>query len=171
LDRDDLPRVGEIDRSEQIEVLFEQQGTRLVERHGRWTAAPWDAKGAGDHSVQAKVRDLERYLDRGGQALGAFVGGRMVGIGVVVPHLRPGIAQLAFLHVSEASRATGIGGRLCEHLEDIARAAGDATMVVSGSPSKNTVHFYHRRGFAASAEPLAELFELEPDDIHMQKSL
>lgn len=152
-------------------MLFEQQGTRLVGRHGRWTAEPWAAAGDGEHSVQTKVRELERYLDRGGQALGAFVGGRMVGIGVVVPDLRPGIAQLAFLHVSEASRATGIGGRLCEQMEDIARAAGDATMVVSGSPSENTVRFYRGRGFSPSAEPVAELFELEPDDIHMQKTL
>ena len=31
-----------------------------------------------------------------------------MGIGVVVPHLRPKIAQLAYLHVSAAFRGTGI---------------------------------------------------------------
>ena len=93
------------------------------------------------------------------------------GIGVVVPHLRPRIAQLAFLHVSAPLRATGIGSRLSEQLEQIARAAGDSDMVVSATPSENTVRFYLGRGFQPMAEPLAELFELEPEDVHMRKVL
>ena len=63
---------------------------------------------------------------RAGSLLGAFSGGQLVGIGVVVPHLRPAIAQLAFLHVSEAFRAAGIGSRLCDDLELMARDAGDS---------------------------------------------
>jgi hypothetical protein len=44
-------------------------------------------------------------------------------------------------------------------------------MVVSATPSTNTVHFYLGRGFEPTAEPLPELFELEPEDIHMEKQL
>jgi hypothetical protein len=33
------------------------------------------------------------------------------------------------------------------------------------------VHFYAHRGFETTAEPLAELHELEPADIHMRKAL
>ena len=40
--------------------------------------------------------ELQHYVDNG--ALGALFSGRLIGIGVVVPHLRPGITQLAFLH-------------------------------------------------------------------------
>ena len=97
--------------------------------------------------------------------------GTAVGIGVVVPHRRPGIAQLAFLHVSAPLRATGIGSRLSEQLEQIARTAGDSEMVVSATPSENTVHFYRRRGFEPMADPLVELSELEPEDVHMRKKL
>jgi hypothetical protein len=53
-----------------------------------------------------------RYADAGGIARGAFSDGRLVGIGVVVRHLRPGIAQLVFLHVSRDFRAAGVGSRL-----------------------------------------------------------
>jgi GNAT superfamily N-acetyltransferase len=120
---------------------------------------------------EAQVNTLEHYVDNGGIALGAFASGRLVGIGVVVPHLRPRIAQLAFLHVSAPLRATGIGSCLSEQLEQIARTAGDSDMVASATPSENTGRFYLGRGFQPMAEPLAELFELEPDDVHMSKVL
>lgn len=88
-----------------------------------------------------------------------------------MPHLRPGIAQLAFLHVSAPFRARGIGSRLSEQLEQIARAAGHSEMVVSATPSENTVRLYLRRGFQPMADPLAELFDVEPEDVHMRKIL
>jgi GNAT superfamily N-acetyltransferase len=169
LGRSELARVAEIDRTERIDVLYDQDGERLVERHGAWNAAPWDSGGRDEHSVEAKERELNGYVDRGGAALGALVGGRLVGIGVVVPHIRPGISQLAFLHVSAPWRAAGIGSRLSEELDAIARVAGDASMVVSATPSGGTVRFYLSRGFLPTAEPLAELLELEPEDVHMHK--
>jgi GNAT superfamily N-acetyltransferase len=117
------------------------------------------------------VHAVEQYVHAGGIALGAFARGRLVGIGVVVPHFRPGIAQLAFLHVSAPLPATGIGTRLSEQLEQIARGVGDSDMVVSATPSGNTVRFYLGRGFQPVTEPLAELFGLEPEDVHMRKLL
>ena len=171
LGRSELSRVGEIDRRERIDVLYDQHGAELVARHGNWNASAWDPDGHGEHSVESQVHALEHYVDAGGIALGAFADDRLVGIGVVVPHLRPTIAQLAYLHVSAPSRATGIGTRLCEQLDEIARTAGDSEMVVSATPSENTVRFYRGRGFQPMAEPLAELFELEPEDVHMHKVL
>lgn len=58
-----------------------------------------------------------------------------------------------------------------EQLEELARVAGDASMVVSATPSGNTVRFYLSRGFVPTAEPLAELVELEPEDVHMHKAI
>jgi GNAT superfamily N-acetyltransferase len=171
LDRDDLWRVAEIDRTEHISVLYDQRGTELVARPGDWSSPPWDPDGDGDHSVAAMGRLLEHELDAGGVALGASVDGRLVGIGVVVPHLRPSIAQLAFLHVSAPWRATGIGSLLSAQLDEIARAGGATEMVVSATPSENTVRFYLARGFRPMAEPLVELFDLEPADVHMHKVL
>jgi GNAT superfamily N-acetyltransferase len=104
-------------------------------------------------------------------AFGGFVDGRLVGIGVVVPHLRPAVAQLAFLHVTQTFRAAGIGSRLSGELEQVARGAGDSSMVVSATPSANTVRFYQGRGFELMAQPLPELFEREPEDVHMRKVL
>jgi GNAT superfamily N-acetyltransferase len=88
---------------------------------------------------------------------------------VVVPHIRPAIAQLAFLHVSQDFRGAGLGSRLSADLELIARRAGDIEIVVSATPSKNTVRFYLGRGYRPMARPLPELLELEPEDVHIGK--
>jgi len=171
LRRTELSRVAEIDRRERIDVQYVQHGTELVARHGRWNSLAWDPVGDGEHSVVAQLRMLEHYVDAGGTALGAFAGEPLVGIGVVVPHLRPGIAQLAYLMVTAPARATGVGSRLCEQLDEIARTAGDSDMVVTATPTGNTVRFYLGRGFQPMEEPLPELFELEPEDVHMRKAL
>lgn len=171
LDRAELARVGEIDRSEHIEVLYEQDGTELVARHGDWQAAAWDLDGHGEHSVGAQVRALEAYADGGGVSFGAFADGRLVGVGTVVPAIRPGIAQLAYLHVSAPWRAAGIGGRLAGQLEEVARSAGAVEIVVSATPTGGTVRFYLGRGFRLTAEPLPELVALEPEDVHLRKDL
>jgi GNAT superfamily N-acetyltransferase len=81
----------------------------------------------------------------------------------------PAIAQLAFLHVSHDFRASGVGGRLSADLELVARRAGDTEIVVSATPSENTVRFYLGRGYRPMARPLPELFELELEDVHMGK--
>jgi predicted N-acetyltransferase YhbS len=166
-----LARIGEIDRTERIESLYVQHGARLEERTGDWSAPQWFRDGHGEHSVAHQRAECERHLAAGGIALGAFAEGRLVGIGIVTPHIRPGVAQLAFLHVSNEYRARGIGGHLTGTLERFAREQGDTTIVVSATPSLNTVRFYLGRGFELMSEPLPELYEAEPEDVHMLKQL
>lgn len=171
LARAELALVGEIDRTEEIDSLYVQHGARLELRRGDFSAPAWRRDGSGEHTVAAQVEAVRAYVAEGGVALGAFAGSRLVGIGVVVSHVRPGIAQLAYLHVSAGYRGGGVGGALCGRLERIARDAGDASMVVSATPSLNTVRFYERHGFRPMAEQLRERLALEPEDVHMQKEL
>lgn len=171
LGRDELVRVAEIDRTEHIDALYRQVGEVLVEHHGDWDSPGWAREDLGSHSVPAKLRELHGYVDQGGVALGALVDSCLVGIGVVVPDNRPGEAQLAFLHVSAPWRGRGVGSRLSENLDELARGAGALRMVVSATPSKNTVEFYMGRGFLPTAHPSDRLRDLEPDDIQMCKVL
>ena len=48
---------------------------------------------------------------------------------------------------------------------------GDTGIVVTATPSGNTVRFYLGRGYRPMAQPLPELLELEPEDIHVSKLL
>lgn len=167
----DLPRIRDIDRTEHIDVLYIQHGTRLEERRGDFDSPNWFTEGDGEHSYAGQQRHVEELLALGAVAIGAFDGERLAGFGILLQHLRPGIAQLAHLHVSNGYRATGIGRRLTEDLDRIAREGGDTEIVVSATPSQNTVRFYMARGYRPMAEPFPELFELEPEDIHLHKML
>lgn len=120
----DLARICEIDRSERIETLYVQHGTELEERAGDWSAPAWSAEGEGEYSVAHQRAGCERQLAAGGCALGAFAADQLVGIGIVTPHVGPGIAQLAYLYVSNGYRASGIGVRLSNELERIAHESG-----------------------------------------------
>jgi predicted N-acetyltransferase YhbS len=167
----EVARVGEIDRSERITSMFTQHGERLEECEVDDHCPAWFDDGESEHTVAHQRAACERYLQEGSVALGAFIEERLVGIGIVRPHIRPHVAQLAFLHVSNGMRGRGVGVTLNARLEDLARSTGAAAMVVSATPSGNTVRFYLRRGYAPTAEPLPELLELEPEDVHMRKSL
>src|SRR5256885_154170 len=164
-------RSATLSAPESMRSLPRRSVSRLERRSGDFNAPAWFTEGEGEHSVAHQRAECERHLAAGGIALGAFAKGQLVGIGIVRPHIRPEIAQFAFLYVSNGHRAQGIGQHLSEELERLAREGGDTTMVVSATPSLNTVRFYLQRGFEPTAEPLPELYELEPEDVHLQKRL
>jgi len=170
LDSGELARIGEIDRTEAIDTLYVYEEGALREVRGDFSAPAWDRVGTGQHSVAAQRAELGRYVEKGAVCIGAL-DERLIGIGVVLPHLRPGVAQLAYLFVSDGHRGEGVGTTLTRELERLAREAGSRSMVVSATPSRNTVDFYRRRGYELMAEPLPELYELEPEDIHLEKTL
>jgi GNAT superfamily N-acetyltransferase len=167
----ELGRLGEIDRTEIVDSIYLQRGATLEESVEHYDIPPWSPTGTHAHSVPDQVGFLEWHVSQGGQAFGAFDGARLVGIGLVNPHIRPGIAQLTYLHVSHDYRGRGIGRRLVAELERVAIESGDTEMVVSATPSVNTVRFYMGCGYAPMAEPLAELYEKEPEDVHLSKPL
>jgi len=49
-----------------------------------------------------------------------------------------------------------------------ARELGARRLYISATPSENTVRFYLRRGCRVTDEVDAALFDLEPDDIHLE---
>lgn len=168
---EELARLGEIDRTERIEAVYVQRGTALEEHPAPFDVPPWSPTGTHPHSVPDQIGFCEWHVSRGASIFGAFDGARLVGIGLVTPHIQPGIAQLAYLHVGHGYRGRGVGRRLVAELERVAREAGDTQMVVSATPAARTVQFYMSCGYAPMAEPLEELFEEEPEDVHLSKRL
>jgi GNAT superfamily N-acetyltransferase len=167
----ELNRLGEIDRTERIERIYIQRGATLAESAQPFDVPPWSPTGTHAHSVPDQIGFCQWHVSRGALIFGAFDGRRLVGIALVTPHIRPGIAQLSFLHVSDGYRGRGVGRRLVAELERVAREVGDTQMVVSATPTVRTVHFYMACGYVPMAEPLPELFEEEPEDVHLNKRL
>lgn len=167
----ELHRLGEIDRTERIESIYIQRGIELEESAQPFDVPPWSPTGTHAHSVPDQIGFLEWQVSRGASVVGAFDGDRLVGIGAVTPHIRPGIALLSYLYISHGYRGRGVGRRLVSELERVAFTAGDTEMVVSATPTVRTVRFYMSCDYAPMAEPLPELFEEEPDDVHLNKRL
>jgi predicted N-acetyltransferase YhbS len=166
LSRNEIELVWTIDRSEVIENVYVLVGRELVLRPHHVDATGWPP---GEAEVYTP-RFLECF-DRGGWFCGLFDGDRLVGVAILdskpIGPQRDQF-QLKFLHVSNGYRRRGLGKRLFELAQSAARRRGARRMYVSATPSENTIEFYRRRGCRVTPQPDPALFELEPEDIHLE---
>jgi GNAT superfamily N-acetyltransferase len=58
-----------------------------------------------------------------------------------------------------------------EEIERRAREQGAVKLYISAIPSESAVGFYLKLGFEPTEDVNKELFDREPDDIHMTKTL
>ncbi len=163
----DVELIREIDRSEEIRVGYRMQKGELQRMNVVWDSPNWDPEGDHEHSLAHQIVFCMGHLEAGGALIGAFSEDLLVGVGVLRFEVRPGMAQLAFLHVSNGYRRKGIGGRLVREMIAAAQEHGAFRMYVSAVPSGSAVGFYQSQGFTLTPRPLGELYELEPEDIHM----
>jgi GNAT superfamily N-acetyltransferase len=164
LEVEELSRVNEIDVSETGATVYRQVGRRLELTLEEWQRPP-NSKERWDHQIEGWIP----MLRRGGCALGAFAGDTLVGIAVFRPRLTRSMAQLAALFVSKQHRRLHIATHLTEEVIRLARQSGARALYVSATPSESAFGFYLSQGFAPTQNVNKELFELEPEDIHMIK--
>jgi predicted N-acetyltransferase YhbS len=132
-----------------------------------WNVPNWFVDSDGDHSLTEQLSFCQSHLDQGGVMLGAFKDNLLVGASLVRPKLRENMAQLAFLYVSRGYRRQGIAMKLMENACEMAREAGAVRMYISSIPSSSAVGFYLAQGCKLAEEVDAELYALEPEDIHL----
>ena len=165
LTRDELPRLREIDRSEVIEEVYYLRGGSLIREKEFYDMK--DFPPGEREKILVRLGDLH---DRGGTIFGAFDGPALVGITAVESRFigsRRDTLQMTVLFVSAAYRRAGVGRRLVELAKEKARHTGAAKLYISATPSRNTVDFYLGLGCALASEVDPQLFELEPEDIHL----
>lgn len=166
LQREEIAQVWSIDRGEVIENLYHLEDRTLVLRPQHIDVAGWP------HGEAEKYTPLLLdCFDRGGWFYGAFDGALLVGVVVLESRFigkRNDQLQLKFLHVSRAYRNRSLGAKLFELAKATARERGAIRLYISATPSENTVNFYTRLGCVVAREPDPELFELEPEDIHLE---
>jgi N-acetylglutamate synthase-like GNAT family acetyltransferase len=111
---------------------------------------------------------------RSGTIIGAFEETKLAGL-IGLDHdffgSRMDRLNLAVLWVSQPFRDRGVGHNLVELIKQKAKTLGAKTLYVSATPSKKTVEFYMSCGFQVTKEIDPRLFELEPEDIHMEYQL
>ncbi|MDH5373505.1 MAG: GNAT family N-acetyltransferase [Acidimicrobiia bacterium] len=166
LEASDINLIGEIDRSEHIDRLYEIIDGRLVDREVDLDVPAWSRDGSGDHSVAQLIEQWAPIVADGAMLLGAFEGDKFLGLAVVDGGFEPNLAWLGLLHVSHRYRRCGVATALWNAAEQIAREAGATSMYVSATPSGSAVGFYLGRGGRLADPPHPALFAVEPEDIH-----
>lgn len=168
---EDLSLIAEIDRSEQVNFAYRVEQGILKKYAVDWDVPSWYQYGTGEHSVHRKIAGLRPVLTDGGLLLGAYDQDTLLGLAVIQPRFEPGMARLAFLHVSRPHRGRGVGKALWAEAELIARTHNATKIYVSATPSGPTVDFYRNLGCTLAATPHPALFAMEPEDIHLVRAL
>ena len=166
MDVDEVGRICEIDVSETGEVVYKWVDGQVEPIPEHWQRRPYDAAGWRQRADMVKAA-----LATGGAALGAFNGPVLVGFAAVRYRLAEDVAQLVALWVRAAYRRRGIAAALTGEAARLAGDSGAATLYVSATPSESAQAFYRSRGFRPTQFVHMELFEQEPEDIHMVKQL
>ena len=164
---EEIVRIAEIDRSEHVTKGYKVKSGRLVAEAVDWNVPRWPKEGSDDFSIQGMLKFLRPILNSGGILLGALEGDRFAGLAVLRPHLEEEIAQLAALFVSKDYRRRGIARQLTEEAIRLSRETGAHQLYVSATPSESAVGFYLSQGFKLAKRVHPELYELEPEDIHL----
>jgi GNAT superfamily N-acetyltransferase len=166
LDSSELDRVVEVDVSEQGSFVFRWTGDQLVVVPKQHARPP--------HRLEDWEPDVHEWvgmLQEGGSALGAFDGEALIGFAVMRVRLTEDTAQLAALYVDASHRRQGVARALVEWTTSLAAASGARHVYVSATPSESAVGFYRSMGFVPTSRPHPELFQREPEDIHMLLAL
>ena len=167
LESDELGRIGEIDRTEEIALGYRVRDGVLISEVIDRRAGPWSPE-----QVDAYVRRYVPEVDAGGLCAAAEEvsdAGRLAGVAILgsqpVP-AHPALLQLLFFHVSRPYRRKGVGGQLFRLIETEAQHRGAAGMYISAAPTGSAVGFYLSRG-ARLIIPDPALLAAEPQDIHL----
>lgn len=163
----DLSLIGDVDRSQHVDIEYGWEDGRLVTRPIDLDVPPWDPTGTGEHSVPGIIARWEPLVAAGAPYLGAFDGAAVLGLAIVDPVFEPDLAWLAFLYVSRPYRRRGVAAALWAEAAAIARTESATAMYVSAVPSGAAVGFYLSRGCVPAVPPHPELLAAEPDDIHL----
>lgn len=169
LNINDAEKLAEIDRSEQIDLIYEIQDGKIVEVTAGHESPNWNS-----NQVQEMKDRFQYELSRGGKAFGAFDKELLVGFAVLAHQFRgkkKDQLQLDLMYVSRAYRRQGIGERLMNEISCEARKRGARSLYISSTETKSAVNFYKNTGAMLTDEVDPELFEREPKDIHMIKIL
>ncbi len=167
----DIVRLAEIDRSEHVTVTYFYRSGKLETEKVDWQVPRWFNDDRSEHSVQAHIEAWSTYLQQGGTMFAALDGRLLVGMAIYRPKLTETMAQLAVLHVSADYRRAGIATRLTAEIIRMAKDDRSTELYVSATPSESAVGFYQSQGFRLAVKPHPALYELEPEDIHMIKTL
>jgi GNAT superfamily N-acetyltransferase len=165
LDIGEISRLGEMDRSEHVTRLYAVKDGLLTSQATALDVPPWD-----DAHVSHMTHEAREEMALGAWTYGAFREGNMGGLVCVGGRLIGGdgdLVQLVLMHVSKDFRRQGVASRLFDLAVQRARDLGAWGLYISATPSNSALGFYISRGAGLASDVIPELYESEPEDIHL----
>jgi predicted N-acetyltransferase YhbS len=165
LERREVELIWTIDRREEIEGVYTLEDGQLVLKPVTYHMQGWPP---GEPEKYAPI--LGECFANGGWFYGIFDQEQLAAVTVLENHFigkERDMLQLKMFQVSCEYRHRGLGKRLFTLSKEKARQLGARWMYISATPSQNTIGFYFSQGSRLAPEPDAELFALEPEDIHL----
>ncbi len=162
MDIDEIHRISEIDVSETGTVVY-----KWVNGEVQAVDENWERPSSYGEGWKPRADLVTAGLAKGGIALGAFDGGQLIGFVALQHRLEDEIAEIMALWISAAYRRGGLASRLVQEVINAARDTGATSIYVSVCPSESAMGFFRSLGFTPWAFVHRELYELEPEDIHM----
>ncbi|KQX68219.1 GNAT family N-acetyltransferase [Paenibacillus sp. Root444D2] len=169
LGHDDSHKIREIDRSETIDLIYKMNNGSLDQVKAGHECPNWN-----EENYREIISRYEYEIDNGGTAYGAFDEDKLVGFGVLAHKFRGrdnNQLQIDLMYVSRQYRRQGIGSQIFNELSKVAIAEGAKYLYISSTETESAVKFYSSCGSIITTEIDNDLFEKEPEDIHMLKAL
>jgi predicted N-acetyltransferase YhbS len=169
LNRKEIILIKNLDRSEIVNHIYYYREGNLELEEEFYDIGPWS-----EHQLVDHTKFLTELFDRGGYIYGMFKDDKMIGIMALDCDFigkKKDQLQMAFLHVDKNYRNRGIGEKLMSKAKEKAKKLGAKSLYISATPSLNTVRFYFSLGCELASEINPELYELEPEDIHLELKL
>ena len=161
-------RISEIDAS-----TFVKRAWRKVDSGKQWVGINWqddDFPGGYDNHLAA----LKEIFIKGGFAIGAFDGERLIGfcsVSLDVFGKQHKYALLDQIFISKKYKRKGIGRKLFYMSADKARKHGADKFYICAGSSEDTLAFYASLGCKDAEEINQELYESDPNDVQLEYDL
>jgi predicted N-acetyltransferase YhbS len=169
LQKHEITKFNEIDRSEIIENIYILKSGKLGLVKEYYHIKEWNSD-----QIESYVKILDGLDDRNGALYGAFDRSLLVGL-IALDSTMIGESKnylkMDKLYISKDYRNKGIGNRLVEMAKEKAKELGATKLYISATPSENTINFYLHIGCTLTEEVIKELYDLEPEDIHLELKL
>ncbi len=166
LKREEIDDIRNIDRSEIINQFYYYQNDKIMSKKKYYNISGWNP-----NSIERNINNLYDLYDHGGSFFGLFQEERIVGVVALECKFigsNNDQLQVVFLHIDKNYRKKGYGKILMNKTKERAKELGAKKLYISATPSKNTVDFYMHLGCKLASEINPELYQLEPDDIHLE---
>jgi GNAT superfamily N-acetyltransferase len=166
LTENELYLLSKIDRSEKIFASYQYRNNALILVNSPISAGPFDPL-----ELEEMIKHQRELINAEGKVIAAFENKQIIGAASVDRRRRgrnKDYCKMDILYVSKNSRGKKVGQMLLQKCKRIAKAFGASRLYISATPTKGTVDFYISNNAILVKEPDEELFEMEPNDIHLE---